>query len=185
MVFSEGGTSATLAANAAHNLPFVHACAVLNDVLEQLSDEGHFQCKTFRLGALLDKSENRLPWQDFQTIKNAVSRRNDIAHHGDVIPRAECWRFIDAIRAELVSWKILTPGGRVLTKPKVTINVKKVQGEGGTDYWIVVEECSVRAGMDTVDSRPDAFHFKSGEWFQTRDQAVEEMKRRARKPLER
>lgn len=60
-----GGRFPFVLANAAHNLPFIHAYAVLNDVLEQLADEGHFTCKSIFLGKLLKKSEKALPWQDF------------------------------------------------------------------------------------------------------------------------
>ena len=105
--FSQGATFAIFAADAAHNLPFVHACAVLNDVLEQLKQEGHFHSKSIFLGALLSASKAKLPWNDFPMIEEAVARRNDVAHRAEVLPRADCWRFIDAIRDELVSWSIL------------------------------------------------------------------------------
>jgi hypothetical protein len=105
--FAQGGSSAIFAADAAHNLPFIHACAVLNDVLEQLQREGHFHCKTIFLGALLDASKAKLPWTDFAMIQELTARRKDVAHRGDVIPRKDCWRYIDAIKAELLAWSIL------------------------------------------------------------------------------
>ena len=105
--FSEGSSFGLFAAYAAHNLPFVHACAVLNDALKQLEQEGHFHCKSIFLGALLSASNDKLPWKNFRTIEEVVSRRNDIAHRAEVIPRVDCWRFIDAIREELISLKIL------------------------------------------------------------------------------
>ena len=33
-------------ANAAHNLPFIHAYGVLNDALNQLAKEGQFSCRS-------------------------------------------------------------------------------------------------------------------------------------------
>jgi len=42
--FAMGSPFALSIANAAHNLPFLQACAVLNDVLAQLRDEQHFRC---------------------------------------------------------------------------------------------------------------------------------------------
>ena len=63
-------------ANAAHNLPFIHAYAVLNDVLEQLADEGRFSCKSIFLGELLKKSEKALPWRDFALVADGAGRRS-------------------------------------------------------------------------------------------------------------
>jgi hypothetical protein len=105
--FAEGASFAIFAADAAHNLPFVHACAVLNDVLEQLQTEGHFPCKSIFLGPLLSASEARLPWTNFAVMQEVAARRNGVAHRGDVLSRTDCWRYIDAIKAELVSWRIL------------------------------------------------------------------------------
>jgi hypothetical protein len=74
-------------------------------------------------------------------------------------------------------------GERVVANPKVTINVKKVRREGGTEYWILVGAWHVRAGMDIADSPQNVRRFKSGEQFQTKDELVEEMRRRARTHL--
>jgi hypothetical protein len=104
---ASGGNFALFASDAAHNLPFVHAYAVLNDVLEQLAQENQFQCKSIFLGTLLDASKNILPWANFTLLKKGADRRNDVAHRGDVLPRGECWQYIDAIKNELISWKIL------------------------------------------------------------------------------
>ena len=108
--FAEGASFAIFAADAAHNLPFVHACAVLNDVLEQLKQEGHFQSKSIFLGTLLYASKAKLPWKNFSVIEEAVARRNGLAHRGEILPRGDCWRFMDAIGEELVSWNILQSG---------------------------------------------------------------------------
>ena len=108
--FAQGGTFAIFAADAAHNLPFMHAYSVLNDVLSQLSREGHFRCKSIFLGALLDASEHSLPWENFSLIKEGTGRRNDVAHRGDVLPRADCWRYVDAVQNQLTKWQILGTG---------------------------------------------------------------------------
>lgn len=75
--------------NAAHNLPFIHAFSVLNEVLIVLEKEGHFKCKSIFLGKLLEKSEKALPWQDFSTIKTGAGRRNDVAHRADLLERGD------------------------------------------------------------------------------------------------
>ena len=105
--FAEGGSFVIFIADSAHNLPLLHVYAVFNDVLEQLAKEGRFQCKSIFLGALLAASERNLPWKDFALIKEGVDRRNDLAHDGDVLPRADCWKYIEAVREQVVAWGIL------------------------------------------------------------------------------
>ena len=95
-------------AKAAQNLPFIHACAVLNIVLKTLSDEGHFVSNSSFLGALVKDSKTSLSWIDYQLIKKAVKERNDVAHKGHLVEKEECFKYIDAIRAELVKWRIIT-----------------------------------------------------------------------------
>jgi hypothetical protein len=93
--------------NAAHNLPFVHAFAVLNDVLKQLEDERHFNCNSKFLGPLLRASEKALPWRNFALVSAGVDRRNGVAHRGQLLDRGECWKYIDAVKSELSGWGIL------------------------------------------------------------------------------
>ncbi|MEZ4863382.1 MAG: hypothetical protein R3C14_18840 [Caldilineaceae bacterium] len=110
-LFATVGTGSSVypfhVADAAHNLPFLHAYSVLNDTLQQLASEGNFNCKSIFLGNLLQASEKVLPWNDFTVIKLGAARRNDLAHHGNVLPRSDCWRYIDAIKSELTSWGVL------------------------------------------------------------------------------
>jgi hypothetical protein len=103
-----GGVYPFSVADAAHNLPFLHAYSVLNDSLQQLASDGKFSCKSIFLGKLLQESEKILPWNDFALIKSGADRRNDLAHRGDVLPRGDCWKYIDAIKTELTLWGILT-----------------------------------------------------------------------------
>jgi hypothetical protein len=102
-----GGSFPFALANAAHNLPFIHAFAVLNDVLEQLASEGHFGCKSHFLGALLASSEQALPWRDFRLIRAGAELRNDVAHRGRLLERGDCWKYVDAVKAELSAWGII------------------------------------------------------------------------------
>ncbi len=103
-----GGTYPFAAADAAHNLPFMHALAVLNDVLEALAKEGVIKCKSHFLRALLAAAENELVWVDYGTISEAVSRRNEVAHRGELVPRGDCWRYVDAVKTELIAWEIVS-----------------------------------------------------------------------------
>jgi hypothetical protein len=102
-----GGSFPFALLDAAHNLPFVHAYAILNDVLEQLATEGHFRCKSIFLGALIGMSETALPWQDFVLISTGVTRRNDVAHRGELLDRSDCWKYVDAIKVELSAWGVI------------------------------------------------------------------------------
>ncbi len=105
--FAEGGSFAIFAADAAHNLPFMHAYSVLNDVLKQLEKESHFTCESIFLGSLLHASKDILPWEEFRFIKEGVDRRNHVAHKGEVLPRAECWKHIDTVHEQLLKWNVL------------------------------------------------------------------------------
>jgi hypothetical protein len=108
--FAQGASFVVFVADAAHNLPLIHAYAVLNEVLLQLEREGRFSCRSIFLGRLLSASESALPWFDFDMVKRGADRRNDVAHRGEVLPRGECWRFIDAVEAELVGWGLVDVG---------------------------------------------------------------------------
>ncbi len=107
--FAQGSSFVFFAADAAHNLPFMHGYAVLNAVLLQLAREGRFKCQSIFLGKLLSESETHLPWDDFRFIKEGAEKRNDVAHRGEVLPRGDCWRYMDAIKRQLVAWKIVPP----------------------------------------------------------------------------
>ena len=103
-----GGMFPTLLANAAHNLPFLHACAVLNDVLEQLRDEGHFDCRYRFLGTLVMASRDKISWRDYALINDkVVKRRNGVAHHAELLDRGDCWKYVDAKKDELRGWGVI------------------------------------------------------------------------------
>jgi hypothetical protein len=102
-----GGSFPFTLANAAHNLPFIHAYAVLSDALKQLADEGRFSCKSIFLGELLKKSEKILPWRDFVLVSAGAGCRNDVAHRGQLLDRGDCWKYVDAVKVELSGWGVL------------------------------------------------------------------------------
>jgi hypothetical protein len=79
----------------------------MNEALDQLSKEGHFRCKSIFLGKLLLASKGKLNWLDFQLIYDGAERRNDLAHRGEVVPRGECWKYIEAIQTQLAAWKVI------------------------------------------------------------------------------
>ena len=102
-----GGIHPTPLVNTAYTLPFIHAFAVLNMVLEQLKSEEHFVCNSHILTDLFQCSEKELPWCDFKLIRAGVKLRNNVVHRGLPLERADCWKYIDAVNAELSAWRIL------------------------------------------------------------------------------
>ncbi len=100
------GSVLTLA-DIAHNLPFLHACAVLNEVLEQLRDEGAFHCKARTLGALVKASAGSLEWVDLPGVEQMVRDRNALAHGGTLLGRAQCWEYLDLVERQFLAWGIM------------------------------------------------------------------------------
>ena len=102
-----GGHFSAFAADCAHNLPFLHACSVLNGALLQARDEGVFACKSFFLGALVEAAKHHLQWVDYLAVVEVVDKRNLLAHEGALLPRGDCWRYLSVIESELRGWSIL------------------------------------------------------------------------------
>ena len=103
-----GGPFVVQLMDLAHNLPFLHACSVLNDALKQLAKEKKFGYQGNMLGKLVRSSESILPWKNYTQICDVVvERRNGLAHRGEVLPRAECWDHIRSIRDELTAWRVI------------------------------------------------------------------------------
>jgi hypothetical protein len=103
--FAMGSPFALSIADAAHNLPFLQACAVLNDVLVHLRGA---KPKT-PLGVVVNKSQDALTWVNYPLIQEIVDHRNKLAHHATFVRRGNCCRYIKAIEAELVAWGIVLP----------------------------------------------------------------------------
>jgi hypothetical protein len=58
---------------------------------------------------VVNTSQDALKWVNYPLIKEIVNHRNDLAHRAVFVPRGDCWRYIDAIEAELVAWGIVLP----------------------------------------------------------------------------
>ncbi len=85
----------------------MHAMSVLNDVLRALANEGRFDCGSRFLGKLLDAAKDDLQWVDYHAIREANRLRVALAHRGELLPRADCWKHIDVVKAQLVAWGII------------------------------------------------------------------------------
>jgi hypothetical protein len=103
-----GGTFPHKLADAAHNLPFIHAHGVLNDVLRQLAVEGVISCRSIFLGKLVGAARTKLAWRDLKLIRAGIRKRNAVAHKAKLLPRGECWKHVDAISREFKAWGIIS-----------------------------------------------------------------------------
>ena len=102
-----GGTFSHFAADCAYNLPFLHACSVLNEALRQMSDEGVFTSTKHTLGALAKSAQHQVSWVNYGEVTKMVKERNALAHRAALLPRGDCWDYLDVIEAELRSWSII------------------------------------------------------------------------------
>jgi len=90
-----------------HNLPFVLAFAVLDEVLTQLRDQGDFKCKSSFLGPKMEASQSHLPWQNYDLVNSGKKARNRLAHDATLLAKADCIKYIDTIEIELRAWGII------------------------------------------------------------------------------
>ena len=93
--------------NISHNLTLLFAFSVLEAVLKQLRDEGKFSERSNGLKKLMNSSINGLFWIDFNLVDEAREERNKVAHEQKTLERGDCWKYIDAIEKELMSWNIV------------------------------------------------------------------------------
>lgn len=121
--FAQGAIQTSQFTDFCHNLVLIQAYSVLNDILLQFRDEGQFACKGRELGLLMNASKSVLPWCDFAVVAEGKDRRNDIAHRSAVIPRADCWKYMDAIERELLAWRVILKA----PDPDYTITVGAAQ----------------------------------------------------------
>ena len=93
-----------------YNLPFVLAYAALDEVLGELVKQGTVpRQKKARplLGAKMEASRSVLPWRNYVLVESGKAARNDLAHNAKLLDKAACFKFIDAIEAELKYWGVL------------------------------------------------------------------------------
>ena len=80
---------------------------MLGEALIQLRHKGAFESKNVNLEALMRGSRSTLSWVNYPLVDEGRQRRNDVAHRQSVLPESDCYRFIDAVEAELLSWRII------------------------------------------------------------------------------
>jgi hypothetical protein len=91
-----------------YNLPFRLAFDVLKKVLLQARDEGLVATSQQRLADLLDSASNTLHWNNWQALREAVKRRNEVVFEGKLLGDEQCLQDIADIEAQLIAWRIIT-----------------------------------------------------------------------------
>ena len=94
--------------NVLYNLPFLLAFDVLKHVLLEAKEDGQFLVSGPRLGDLMDSAQISLPWVDWQGLREAVNRRNEVAHDGKLLGDKQCLQDIADVEAQLLAWGVLT-----------------------------------------------------------------------------
>ena len=108
--FADGALLTPDFLNGCNTLVCIFAFAVLERVLRILLREGACpEPPEGRTGfkALMNSSQTALPWVDFALVAEGRDERHKAAHGLKIIPRADCWRYINAIERELVAWGVL------------------------------------------------------------------------------
>ena len=94
--------------NISHNLTLLFAFSVLEKALKQLRDENVFKESCNGLKALMRSSKTGVQWKNFSLIDKARCERNKVAHDQKILERSDCWKYIDGIERELVSWNVVS-----------------------------------------------------------------------------
>jgi hypothetical protein len=112
MAFSLGHHFPHRAAEAAHNLPLLIACGVLNEVPLDLRNQNEFYTgkdKRETLGVLMGYSRSALSWLNYRRIEQIKNARDDLAHHGVMLSHDYSWAAVDDVWCQLVAWGIVSP----------------------------------------------------------------------------
>ena len=90
-----------------YNLPLRLAFEVLKKVLLQARDAGLIPASQQRLPDLMDSAVNSLPWNNWNSLRDAVRRRNEVVHGGKLLGDEQCLQDIADIEAQLMAWHII------------------------------------------------------------------------------
>jgi hypothetical protein len=96
--------------NLIHGFVLTFAFSVLQNTLEQLRDEGVFNCGGNILGNLMNASngkKSKMKWLNFPLVDEGRDKRNKLVHCQKFLKRTDTWKYIDAIEKELIGWKVL------------------------------------------------------------------------------
>src|SRR5215213_3885783 len=90
-----------------YNLPFRLAFEVLKKVLLQAKAEGLITTSQQRLADLMDSAMTSVPWNNWQGLRDAVRRRNEVVHGDKLLGDKQCLQAIADVEAQLTTWRII------------------------------------------------------------------------------
>ena len=90
-----------------YNLPFRLAFDVLKKVLLQAKKEGLIFPSQHGLAALMDSAITSLPWTNWEGLREAVKRRNEVVYRGKLLGDEQCLQDIANVEAQLIAWRII------------------------------------------------------------------------------
>ena len=93
--------------NILYNLPFLLAFDVLKKVLLEACDEGLFASSQHHLGDLMEGAKTSLTWINWQSLREAVRRRNEFTQGTKLYGDIQCLQDIADIEAQLTAWGIV------------------------------------------------------------------------------
>jgi len=94
--------------NILYNLPLLLAFDVLKHVLLQAMEDEQFKSSGQRLSDLMDSAQSSLPWINWRSLREAVKRRNEVAHDGKLVGDTQCLQDIADVEAQLIAWGVLS-----------------------------------------------------------------------------
>jgi hypothetical protein len=56
----------------------------------------------------MDSGSAALPWNNWQRLREAVRRRNEVVHGGKLLGDEQCLQDIADVEAQLLAWRIIT-----------------------------------------------------------------------------
>ena|SRR5688572_4924512 len=107
VTFASGGITAHGLAKVVYNMPLLLAFSVLGETLLAIRREGHFTGKRDHVGPLMDDAKTSLTWLDWQSLRDGVKRRNQVAHDGVLFESKQCLEDIDLVRKQLAAWTVI------------------------------------------------------------------------------
>ena len=90
-----------------YNLPFRLAFEVLKRVLLYAKAEGLIATSQQHLDDLMDSAITSLPWNNWQGLRDAVRRRNEVVHGGKLLGDEQCLQDIADVETQLIAWRII------------------------------------------------------------------------------
>ena len=90
-----------------YNLPWLLAFDVLKQALLQATVDGQLTGSEPILDDLVEGTRTSLSWNDWQGLREAVKRHNELAHQGKRFGDVQCLQDIADIEAQLVAWGVI------------------------------------------------------------------------------